>query len=72
MKAKPIDTLRVSDLKKYRVWEFTTNEADETAVRPVKHLPIVPTSGLYKPETNFRIAYPELFRAGARIGTPNW
>lgn len=28
MNAKPIDTLRVSDLKKYRVWEFTTNEAD--------------------------------------------
>ena len=45
MNAKPIDTLRVSDLKKYRVWEFTTNEADETAVRPIKRLPISTLSG---------------------------
>lgn len=45
MNAKPIDALRVSDLKKYRVWEFTTNEADEAAVRPIERLPISTLSG---------------------------
>jgi len=41
MNAKPIASLRVSDLEKYRVWQFTTNDpADETAVRPIKRLPV--------------------------------
>lgn len=41
MNAKPIESLQVSDLEKYRVWEFSTNDpADETAVRPIKRLPV--------------------------------
>jgi hypothetical protein len=39
--AKPILSLQISDLEKHPVWQFVTNdEADETAVRPVKRLPV--------------------------------
>ena len=41
MNAKPVDSLQISDLEKYRVWQFITDDtADETAVRPIKRLPV--------------------------------
>lgn len=46
MTTKPITYLRTSDLEKYRVWQFATNNpVDETAVRPIKQLPVATLSG---------------------------
>lgn len=65
MNAKPIEALRVSDFKKYRVWEFTTNEADETAVRPIERLPISTLSGKI---TGTRISLANGERLWAMVG----
>jgi hypothetical protein len=43
---KPVDSLRVLDLKAYPVWQYVNREgSDETAVRPVKQVPVTHLSG---------------------------
>ena len=37
---KSVLSLQVSDLEKHPVWQFVTDEGDETAARPVNRLPV--------------------------------
>jgi hypothetical protein len=43
-----ISSLRVSDLEKYAVWRFANgDETDDTAIRPVKGLPVSTLTGRF-------------------------
>jgi len=43
---KLISSLRVQDIEKYAVWQFTPNhEYDDTAVQPIKRLPVANLAG---------------------------
>ena len=43
-----ISSLRVSDLEKYAVWRFANgDETDDTAIRPVKRLPVSTLTGRF-------------------------
>ena len=39
-KAKPILSVRVSDLEKNSVWQFVNDAPDETVVRPIQRVPV--------------------------------
>jgi hypothetical protein len=43
---KSVDSLRVLDLQAHAVWQYANREgSDETAVRPVKHVPVANLTG---------------------------
>jgi hypothetical protein len=43
---KPVDALQVADLQNYPVWQYTNRDpSDETAVRPVKKIPVANLDG---------------------------
>ena len=46
-RTKTIDELTVEDLQKFPIWEFTNSEehTDETAVRPIKTVPVKTLTG---------------------------
>ena|SRR5215467_3442975 len=44
--AKAIKSLKISDLEKHPIWQYTLEaEDDDTAVRPIKRLPISNLTG---------------------------
>jgi hypothetical protein len=43
--AKAVGSLQVVDLKTFPVWQYANGEGDDTAVRPVKRIPVTNLSG---------------------------